>query len=244
MTCVIGIDVSKTRLDVCRLEDGRRLAVGNDAAGMSALVDRLGIGTQDLILMEAPGGYERGARRILSARGLRVAIVNAARVRDFARASGRLAKTDRVDVEVIARLIRHTIATETRLARTAALLTSMPGVGPVLAATVLAELPELGSLERRQIASLVGVAPIAKDSGAKHGRRTIRAGRKQVRTVLYMAAVSTSRTATRAAAFYRRLVAAGKPPKLALIALMRKMLTTLNAILRTATPYDPHYNGC
>ena len=313
MACVIGIDVSKTRLDVCRLEDGRRLAVGNDAAGMSALVDRLGIGAQDLILMEASGGYERGARRTLSARGLRVAIVNAARVRDFARASGRLAKTDRIDAEVIARygafalpaptppvsaarqtvaellayrrqltveitarsqqlahlvsaalrrraeaalarlraerqeilrLIRHTVAAAAELAGPYALLTSMPGVGPVLAATLLAELPELGSLDRRQIASLVGVAPIAKDSGTKHGRRVIRAGRKQVRTVLYMAAVSTSRTAGRGAAFYRRLVAAGKSPKLALIALMRMMLVTLNAMLRTITPYSPHHNGC
>jgi transposase len=144
----------------------------------------------------------------------------------------------------IARLLRHQIAAEAELAKTSALLTSMPGVGPILAATLLAELPELGTLGRREIASLVGVAPIANDSGTKHGRRTIRAGRKEVRTVLYMAAVSTSRTAGRGAAFYRRLVTAGKPPKLALIALMRKMLTTLNALLRTATPYSPHYNGC
>jgi transposase len=251
--------------------------------------------------------------RLLSECGMRVAVVNAARVRDFARASGLLAKTDRLDAAVIAhygafarpapslpvsgarqvlaellayrcqltveitarsqqlghlltpalrqraeaalarlgaerleiaRLIRHTIAAEAELAKTYALLTSMPGVGPVLAATLLAELPELGTLDRRQIASLAGVAPIAKDSGLKHGRRPIRGGRKQVRTVLYMAALSTSRTASRGAACYRRLVAAGKPPKLALIALMRKMLTTLNAMLRTATPYSPLYNGC
>ena len=313
MERVIGIDVSQARLDVCCLEDGRRLAVGNDAAGVAALVAQLGLGARDLAVMEASGGYERRAHRDLSARGLRAAIVNAARVRDFARASGFVAKTDRLDAVVIARygafarpaptplvsgarqalaellayrrqltveitarrqqlghlltpalrqraqaavarlaaerqeiarLIRHTIAAEAELARTYALLTSMPGVGPILAATLLAALPELGSLDRRQIASLVGVAPIAKDSGTRHGRRTIRAGRKEVRTVLYMAAVSTSRTAARGAAFYRRLVAAGKPPKLALIALMRKMLTTLNAILRTATPYSPHYNGC
>jgi transposase len=144
----------------------------------------------------------------------------------------------------ITRLIGQTIAAEAALAKTSALLTSMPGVGPILAATLLAELPELGTLDRRQIASLVGVAPVAKDSGAKHGRRPIRGGRKQVRTVLDMAAVSASRTAARGAAFYRRLVAAGKPPKLALVALMRKTLITLNAMLRTTTPHDPHYNGC
>jgi transposase len=146
--------------------------------------------------------------------------------------------------EEIARLLRHVIAAEAEFAQTYAVLNSMPGVGPTLAATLLAELPELGRLDRRQIASLVGVAPIARDSGTKRGRRTIRAGRKEVRAVLYMATVSASRTATRGAAFYRRLVAAGKPPKLALVALMRKTLTNLNAMLRTATPYSPHYNGC
>jgi transposase len=313
MERVIGIDVSKARLDIHISESGRRLAVGNDAAGIAALADRLDLGARDLVIMEASGGYERLPHRLLSERGLRVAVVNAARVRDFARASGRLAKTDRLDAAVIARygafarpaptllvsgarqalaellayrrqltveitarsqqlehlltpalrrraeaalarlgaerqeiarLIRHTIAAEAELAKLYALLTSMPGVGPILAATLLAELPELGALDRRQIASLVGVAPIAKDSGLKHGRRPIRGGRKEVRTVLYMAALSTSRTASRGAAFYRRLVAAGKPPKLALIALMRKILTTLNAMLRTATPYSPHYNGC
>jgi transposase len=313
MERVIGIDVSKARLDVSILENGRHLAVGNDAAGIAALADRLDLGAPDLVIMEASGGYERLPHRLLSECGMRVAVVNAARVRDFARASGLLAKTDRLDAAVIAhygafarpapslpvsgarqvlaellayrcqltveitarsqqlghlltpalrqraeaalarlgaerleiaRLIRHTIAAEAELAKTYALLTSMPGVGPVLAATLLAELPELGTLDRRQIASLAGVAPIAKDSGLKHGRRPIRGGRKQVRTVLYMAALSTSRTASRGAACYRRLVAAGKPPKLALIALMRKMLTTLNAMLRTATPYSPLYNGC
>jgi transposase len=274
MAHVIGSDVSKARLEVCRLEDGRRLAVGNDAAGLSALVERLGTGAQDLMVMAASGGYERTAQRTLSERGLRVAIVNAARVRDFARASGRLAKTDRIDAEVIARygafavpaptppvggarhalaellayrrqltveitarsqqlahlvspalrqraeaalgrrraerqeilrLIRHTVAAAAELAGPYALLTSVPGVGPVLAATLLAELPELGTLDRRQIASLVGAAPIARDRCARHGRRAIRAGRKPVRSVLYMAALSTSRTAGRGAAFYRRL---------------------------------------
>jgi transposase len=103
MERVIGIDVSKARLDVYSLESGRRLAVGNDAVGLAALADQLGLGARDLLVMEASGGYERLPHRLLSERGLRVAIVNAARVRDFARASGRLAKTDRVDAAVIAR---------------------------------------------------------------------------------------------------------------------------------------------
>src|SRR5262245_35348884 len=103
MERMIGIDVSKARLDVYDLEDGRRLAVGNDAAGIAALADQLGVGARDLVVMEASGGYERLPHRLLSERGVRVAIVNAARVREFARASGRLAKTDRVDAEMIAR---------------------------------------------------------------------------------------------------------------------------------------------
>jgi transposase len=306
MARVIGIDVSKLRLEVYRLDDGRCLAVGNDAAGIAALADQFGLSAKELVVMEASGGYERRAQRHLSERGLRVAIVNAARVRDFARASGRLAKTDRVDAAVIARygafarpaptplvtgarqmlaellayrrqltaeitarsqqlghlvslalrqraeaalerlqaerreitrLIGQTIAGDRELAARAALLTSMPGVGPVLVATLLAELPELGTLDRRQIASLVGVAPIAKDSGARQGRRPIRGGRSGVRAPLYMAALVASRSNPRLRAVYQRLLANAKPPKLALVVLMRKMLITLNAMLRTATPW-------
>jgi transposase len=307
MERVIGIDVSKSQLDVFCLEDGRRLAVGYDAAGLAELVEQLGLGPRDLVVMEASGGYERRAHRALSERGVRVAIVNAKRVRDFARASGRLAKTDRVDAEVISRygafarppatpapdaalrelaellafrqrligeitarqqqlshlempllrrraqadlarlrrdkaeieaVLRRVIGRAPGLARGFALLTSMPGVGLILAATLLAELPELGALDRRKIASLVGVAPIAKDSGLKRGHRRVAEGRGAVRRVLYMAAVSASRGSSRFAAFHRRLVAAGKPPKLALVATMRKMLVTLNAIARAHQPWS------
>jgi transposase len=306
MERVIGIDVSKMRLDVYSLEDGRRLALGNDAAGLVALADQLGLNARDLLVMEASGGYERLPHRLLSARGLRVAIVNAARVRDFARASGRLAKTDRVDAAVIARygafarpqptplvtgarqilaellayrrqltaeitarrqqlghlatpalrqraaaalgrlraerqeiaqLIGQTIAADGALAATAALLHSMPGGGPVLVATLLAELPELGALDRRQIASLVGVAPVAKDSGTRQGRRPIRGRRGVVRAPLYMAALVASRSNPTLCAVYQRLLANAKPPKLALVVLMRKMLVALNAMLRSATPW-------
>ena len=306
MERVIGIDVSKVRLDVYSLEDGRRLAVGNDAAGIAALADRLGLSARDLLVMEASGGYERRAHRHLSERGLRVAIGNAARVRDFAKASGRLAKTDRVDAEMIAhygafarpaptplvdgarqmlaellayrrqltaeitarsqqlghlatpalrqraeaalgrlraerqemaQLIAQAIAADGALAAAAALLRSMPGVGPVLVATLLAELPELGTLDRRRIASLVGVAPIAKDSGARQGRRPIRGGRGRVRAPLYMAALVASRSNPTLRTVYERLLANAKPPKLALVVLMRKMLIALNAMLRSAAPW-------
>jgi transposase len=305
---VIGIDVSKQRLDGYRLEDGRRLAVGNDAAGIAALADQLGLDARDLVVMEASGGYERAAQRLLSARDVAVAVVNAARVRAFARASGRLAKTDRIDAEVIARygafarpaptplvtgarqmlaellayrrqltaeitarrqqlghlatpalrqraqaalarlqaerrditrLLGQTIAGDDDLAATATLLQTMPGVGPMLVATLLAQLPELGTLDRRQIASLVGVAPIANDSGARQGRRPIRGGRGTVRAPLYMAALVASRRNPALGAVYERLRAHAKPPKLALVVLMRKMLVTLNPMLRTATPWRP-----
>ena len=306
MERVIGIDVSKVRLDVYSLEDGRRLAVGNDAAGIAALADRLGLSARDLLVMEASGGYERRAHRHLSERGLRVAIGNAARVRDFAKASGRLAKTDRVDAEMIAhygafarpaptplvdgarqmlaellayrrqltaeitarsqqlghlatpalrqraeaalgrlraerqemaQLIAQAIAADGALAAAAALLRSMPGVGPVLVATLLAELPELRTLDRRRIASLVGVAPSAKDSGARPGRRPTPGGRGRVRAPLYMAALVASRSNPTLRTVYERLLANAKPPKLALVVLMRKMLIALNAMLRSAAPW-------
>ena len=113
----------------------------------------------------------------------------------------------------------------------------MPGVGPMLVATLLAQLPELGTLGRRQIASLVGVAPVARDSGARHGRRPIRGGRGAVRAPLYMAALVASRSNPTLRAVYQRLLANAKPPKLALVVLMRKMLVILNAMLRTSTPW-------
>lgn len=304
---VIGIDVSKARLDVLCLATGRRLAVGNDAAGIAELA--VWAEPDSLAVMEASGGYERLAHRLLTAHGLPAAIVNAKRVRDFAKASGRLAKTDRVDAEVIARYgafarpaatalpdaarrelaellayrqrlideitarvqqlrhfqsptvraqaeaalallhaqrddltaqIRRAIAKDAGLARDFGLLTTMPGVGLVLAATLLAQLPELGRLDRRKIAALVGVAPIAKDSGLKRGQRVVAEGRNTVRRVLYMAAVATIQRRSRFADFYKRLIAKGKPKKLAIVAAMRKMLVTLNAMARANLPWQDH----
>lgn len=305
MEQVVGIDVSKARLDGFCLASGRRLAVGNDAQGIGALASWLEPGS--LVVMEASGGYERLMHRLLVERGCKVAVVNALRVRQFAKASGLLAKTDRLDAAVIARygafarpaptpvragarqalaellayrrqllaeitartqqlthlrspvLIEHaraalqrlrqdkveldrlmqdTIAGDTELQAKARLLEGTPGAGPVLVATLLAELPELGSLDRRQIASLVGLAPVAKDSGLMRGRRVIHGGRKEVRSALYMATLALSRRTSRFALAYRALVAKGKPKKLALVATMRKLLVTLNAIAKSHTPWQ------
>lgn len=304
MDRIVGIDVSKARLDAYCLERQRRLAVGNDATGIEQLVAWLTPGS--LVVMEASGGYERLAHRLLTARGIKAAVVNPARVRHFAKASGVLAKTDRLDAAVIARygafarpaptpvrdgrreavaellgyrrqllgeitarsqqlghlrtaslierakaalerlrrdkaeldaLLRQTIAGDPELEATAALLGGTPGVGPVLIATLLAELPELGTLGRRKIASLAGVAPVANDSGQMRGRRVIQGGRGAVRRALYMAALSASRGRSRFATAYRALLAKGKPAKLALAATMRKLLVTLNAIARSRTPW-------
>jgi transposase len=304
MDRIVGIDVSKARLDAYCLERQRRLAVGNDATGIEQLAAWLTPGS--LVVMEASGGYERLAHRLLTARGIKAAVVNPARVRHFAKASGVLAKTDRLDAAVIARygafahpaptpvrdgrreavaellgyrrqllgeitarsqqlghlrtaslierakaalerlrrdkaeldaLLRRTIAGDPELDATAALLGGTPGVGPVLIATLLAELPELGTLGRRKIASLAGVAPVANDSGQMRGRRVIQGGRSAVRQALYMAVLSASRGRSRFATAYRALLAKGKPAKLALAATMRKLLVTLNAIARSRTPW-------
>jgi transposase len=306
MDRIVGIDVSKDRLDAFCLATGRRLAVSNGEAGVAELAAEWG--GEALFVMEASGGYERLAHRLLSARGLPAAVVNAKRVRDFAKASGRLAKTDRIDAEVIARygafarpaatpvaegaradlaqllayrqrlveeitartqqlghlqmpwlrrragadlarlrrdkaeieaVIREAIEGDPELARSFGSLTSMPGAGPILAATLLAELPELGRLDRRQIAALAGVAPVAKDSGRR--QRVAAEGRARVRRVLHTAAVAISRRANRFAEFYKRLVGKGKPKKLALVATVRKMLVTLNAMARTGTAWKEQF---
>lgn len=304
MDRVVGIDISKARLDVFCLASGRRCAVANDAAGVAELAAWLAPGS--LVVMEASGGYERLVHRLLTERGIRAAVVNALRVRQFAKATGLLAKTDRLDAAAIARYgafarpaptpvragareaLAETLAYRRQLlaeigarsqqlahlrspalierAKTAlerlrrdkaeldrsmqdiiegdpelqaraTLLAGTPGAGPVLLATLLAELPELGCLDRRQIASLVGLAPIARDSGLRRGRRVIHGGRKEVRGALYMAVLALSRRDSRFARAYRALVEKGKPKKLALVATMRKLLVTLNAIARHNTPW-------
>ena len=301
-----GIDVSKARLDVHLLPAGESFAVAHDEQGLNALTRRLAGGGGCLVVFEATGGLQERAAAQLAAAGLAVAVVNPRQVRDFARATGRLAKTDRLDAAAIARfaaavrpaprglpdaarqalidlvarrrqLVEMRAAEKVRRAQLAPalrprldehlawlanaieeldrdiatalrgsplwrveddLLGSVPGVGPVTRATFLAKLPELGTLGRRQIAALVGVAPMSRDSGPFRGQRFVQGGRADVRTVLSMATVAAVRCNPVIRAFHQRLLAAGKPAKLALTACMRKLLVILNAIARTRQPWQ------
>jgi len=303
----IGIDVAKDRLDVHVRPGGEAFAVARDGEGVAALVERLqGVGP-GLIVLEATGGFEQVVAAGLAGAGLPVVVVNPRQIRDFARALGRLAKTDRIDAEVIAlfaervrpelrplpddqareldelvtrrrqviemmvaegnrarrltsrrlqkRIAHHQAVLQKELTEierelddtirkspiwreTEDLLKSVPGIGNATARTLIAELPELGSLDRRKIAALVGLAPFNRDSGTLRGRRMIAGGRAPVRAVLYMAALVASRRNPLIRAFYQRLLAAGKPKKLALTACMRKLLTILNAIVRDRTPWQ------
>ena len=296
-----GIDVSKDRLDVMVLPEERRSSVSNDTAGWAELVEQLHGSSIAEIGIEASGGYERGVMRALLAAGMPMRQVNPFKLRQFAKASGVLAKNDPLDARMIASFVaimptcparrpapgaerltemlairrqlsaekvaaenasrlledamlrrlsrrriarlatdidlldRHLVAivgTDAALAHRYRLLTSMPGVGVVLACTLIALLPELGSMNRKQVAALVGVAPYAFESGTLKGRRCIWGGRANVRQVLYMAAMSASNWNPAFKAFHDRLKAAGKLPKVAIVAVMRKMITTLNAMVR------------
>lgn len=302
----VGIDVAKAELVVSIQPSGERFTVANDTRGVRTLVERLRALVPTLIVLEATGGYELLGVAGLAAAALPVVVVNPRQVRDFAKATGQLAKTDRIDADILARfadvvrpavriladaaaqelnalltrrrqllemlqaernrlgqvfgrgkahvkksLKSHITDLERELRRVDTdlgemvkaspawrerdeLLQRVPGVGPVLSRTLLADLPELGRLSRREIAKLVGIAPLSRDSGTMRGRRFVQGGRANVRAVLYMAAlVATQRNAV-IRTFYQRLVAAGKPKKLALVACMRKLLTILNVMVRTA----------
>jgi transposase len=302
----VGIDVSKERLDVCSLPDGGTFSVANDRAGIDELLARLLEGVRpELVVLEATGKYERPAAVAVAAAGIAVAVVNPRQARDFAKAAGRLAKTDRIDAQVLARfagavgprpsvlpdeearvlqdiLVRRRqllemmvaeknrlqMASEAMARRIAAhvrwlekelsrvdreldeavresetwraneeLLRSVPGVGPVLARTLLAELPELGTLPRRRLCALVGVAPFNRDSGTFRGKRQVWGGRAPVRAALYMGALVATRHNPLIREFYERLLAAGKPKKVALVACMRKLLSILNAVMRDRVPW-------
>ncbi|MBI4123644.1 MAG: IS110 family transposase [Betaproteobacteria bacterium] len=307
---VVGIDVSKAVLDVAVLPSGEVLQFANEAAGIDELGKKLKAGAADLVVMEATGGYETAVATALVAMGLRVAVVNPRQIRDFAKATGRLAKSDRIDAQVIAAfgqaiepeivrlpdedaremealLVRrrqlvamrvqeinrlglmqgamrknikaHIDWLEKQIDRldidlTAGLrkspawrakdelLRSFKGVGPTTSSTLLIELPELGELDRREIAALVGLAPFNCDSGLMRGRRSIYGGRSHVRTMLYMATTTAIRSNPVIRPFYERLKARGKPHKVAMVACMRKMLTILNAMLRQSTPWTPETN--
>lgn len=302
----VGIDVAKATLDLASRPDGTVLCVPNDEAGIAQLVMHVRQTEPALIVLEATGGREAPVAAALATAGLAVAIVNPRQVRDFAKATGQLAKTDALDARVLAhfaevvrpdprplpdadaqalsallarrrQVLAMLVAEQQRWETTVpalrprleahiawlrqerdeldallrqqirhsplwreddALLQSVPGVGPVLATTLIAELPELGRLDRKQIAALVGVAPFNRDSGTLRGKRAIWGGRASVRAALYMAALTAARCNPVVRAFYLRLLTAGKAKKVALTACMRKLLTILNAILRDARPWQ------
>lgn len=304
----VGIDVSKQSLDISIRPDNIMLNMANDEAGHETLLTTLRSYSIQLIVLEATGGWQAAIAAKLIQAGLPVAVVNPRQVRDFAKALGRLAKTDRIDAQVLAhfaeaiqppsrelpdastqrlaalvtrrrQLVEMRTAEQNRLAAAhasllkdlrqhidwlsarikdvdddidqalkdspiwleqATLLGSVTGIGPTTSATLMALLPELGQLGRRQIGALVGVCPFNRDSGKMKGQRTIFGGRAPVRATLYMATLSALRYNPTIKAFYQRLKLAGKPSKVAIVACMRKLLTILNAMLRDNKPWQPH----
>lgn len=307
----VGVDVSKLWLDVAVLQSGDVRRYANDAAGRAELVGRLKRAEVRAIGLEPSGGYERRLAKALAKAGLPVRLVNPHRLRQYARALGKLAKNDPVDARLIARFVaelptrppRHDpkleqmaelvtarrqltddkvrlgnqiehlrdlvlrrmakrrlaslqaqiltiskrlaelVAGEMRLAAKDRLIQSLLGAGPVVSHTLIALVPELDDVDRRELAALVGVAPYDDDSGKRRGKRTIWGGRAEVRHALYMAALTASRCNPVLKAFHARLIGSGKTPKAAIIAVARKMLGIIQALLRTARPWDPAYAG-
>lgn len=303
---VVGIDVSKARLDCCALPVQRCCSFENTAAGIEGLIGWLREVGCELALMEATGGYETAAATAVAAAPMRVAVVNPRQVRHFAKALNKLAKSDRIDARVLAefalsvevqvralpdeqtrelsdvltrraQLVNMRTQEKNRIAQAAPrlragikmhikwldteiaklevelsaklraseawceksdLLLSAPGVGPTTTFTLLAELPELGQLDRRRIAALVGIAPLNDDSGKHQGHRHIWGGRAAVRSALYMATFSALTHNPLIAAYYQHLRHSGKPFKVAMVACMRKLLTILNALIKYRRPWQ------
>ena len=228
MVRLAGIDVSKQALDVYVMPSGERRTVSYDRRGLAHLrrwLLDLGVA---IAAVEASGGYEREVSELLEGAGLVIHRLNPLRVRRFAQLRGRLAKTDRLDARTIAEFARAELSVRLR---------TVPGVGPVLATTLIALLPELGALTRRQVASLVGVAPFDRSSGQQVGVKSIHAGRVFVRNALYMAAMVASQRNPVIRAFAQRLAA--KPGKVRLVACMHKLLVTLNAMVRDGAQWQP-----
>lgn len=302
---VAGIDISKHSFDLCII-DRHAVSFARRFTDPAALAAALAARPVDLVVIEPTGGYERPVLAALDAARIPVAMVNARQIRDFARASGRLAKTDRLDARVLAeyalkmqpaprprkspaaarlaalvrrrrqlvemrkgeltrrqqvmdadlradidghiafltqqikqaeaRIARH-IAAQAEQRQTLALLCSMPGIGPVAATSLMADLPELGQLPRQKIAALAGLAPFNRDSGQWRGRRGIWGGRAMLRHVLYMGLLAATRSDNPLAHSYRQLRDRGKPHKVAMAAVLRKMLVQLNAMVRDQKPY-------
>jgi len=303
----VGVDVSKDKLDVSIRPHGERWTVANDEKGVQSMVARLLEGKPTLVVLEATGGLQMAAVVGLASAKLPVVVVNPRQIRDFAKATGRLAKTDSIDADVIAhfgealrpqirpirdaetqeltdlvarrrQLVDMATAEKNRLSMARKkvrkdiqthiawlerriqdvdtdlskrikespvwhakdeILQSAPGVGPVLSATLLTGLPELGTLTRKEVAALVGVAPLNRDSGKQHGTRCVWGGRANVRSVLYMCTLSAIRWNPAIHTFYQRLIEAGKKYKVATTACARKLLTILNAMVKTNSPWQP-----
>lgn len=303
----VGLDIGKDSIDVGVRPGAERYRVEQTEAGRAELVGRLVALTPTLVVVEATGGYETAIVTAVAVAQIPIVVVNPRQVRDFAKAIGRLAKTDAIDADVLALFAdrvrpdvrplpdeahqelvavvtrrrqlldmltaeRNRVATARRSVRASLqqhirwlerriqqsdadltttiqqspvwraqenLLRSVPGIGPINSRQMIALLPELGHLSRRQIASLVGIAPLNNDSGHQRGRRQVWGGRASVRAPLYMATVVATRCNPVIRAFYQRLRAAGKPPRVALIAAMRKLLTILNAMVRDQQSWQP-----
>jgi len=302
----VGIDVAKTRLDVAIHPTGQQWQVAYTEKGIQGLVDQLAGLHPTLVLLEASGGLELPMVTALAVAGLPVVVINPRQVRDFAKATGKLAKTDVLDAQVLAhfaeavrpvprslpdtetqaltalvtrrnQVISMLVAEKNRLCTSQPpvrqriqthvawleqeldeidrdlketlhkspvwrekenLLRTVPGVGPQLTISLLAYLPELGTLNRKSIAALAGVAPFNRDSGTLRGKRAVWGGRSRIRAALYMAALAASRHNPVISAFYQRLLAAGKAKKVALTACMRKLLVILNAMLKHHTSWQ------
>ena len=306
---LIGVDVSKDKLDVAVRPDGQRWQTANTEEAFPELIARLKALEPELIVIEATGGLERAVVAAMATADLPVAMINPRQAREFARATGRLAKTDQIDADDLAffgeairpevrplpeadvqelsalnarrqqlvemitaernrlhtalpaarpsirehirwlqrekeriesKLQRH-IDQNLTLRRKFKIMCSAKGVGPATSFSLLSDLPELGKVNRKEIAALVGVAPFNRDSGRWRGKRTTWGGRASVRSALYMAALSASRHNPVIRAFYERLLEAGKPKKVALTACIRKPLVILNAMIKNGTMWDPNY---
>lgn len=304
--CFVGIDVSKAGLDVAVYPQGASMRFANSVTGIDALVERLAQLSPRLIVLEPTGGYEKAALKALLAAGLKARRVDAWRVRRYAEALGRRAKTDPIDAQVLARfahdvakdepetqerphprlsalmdaraqLVQDQIRLDNQLAQADddlvrdllsqrlelveqqlrtiqaaleallaqepplkacyALLRTAPGVGPVTAFTLMARLPELGARDAKRIAALVGVAPCDRKSGTFRGRSSIQGGRADLRRVLYMAALAACRAHPPWKAVREKIIAKGNPPKVAIVAVMRRLLVCLNAMMRSDQPF-------
>lgn len=307
MPLFVGIDVAKEHLDLAVRPTQETWQVPYDDQSIQEIVTGLKRLQPTLVVLEATGGLEVPVAAALGVAGLPIAVVNPRQVRDFAKATGRLAKTDRLDAQILAhfaeavrpqprplpdaqsqelaarltrrqQLVQMLTAEKNRLSSARSpvrpglqshirwleqelaeldrglrdtikesplwsakdnLMQGVPGIGPVVSLTFLADLPQLGALNRQQISALVGVAPLNRDSGAMRGQRGIWGGRSRVRAALYMAALVATRYNPTIRDFYQRLLGAGKAKKVALVACMRKLLTILNSMLKHNRPWDP-----